>query len=702
MSSSNMQEENKESDIDTGKHSVFNEKAAQKSFESLKKHSLHSPDAYWAEAFVRHKGLFTNEEQTKLRNSTVAIAGLGAVGATVFLGLVRSGVGSFIIADFDIFEAANLNRQVGARPDTLGRKKTDVLLEEALRINPFLQVRTLPEGFTTKNAEDFLQGADIVVDAMDFFAYNARLSLLTICRKKNLFVVTSGNAGFGASLLVFDPHGIELEKFLGVSLKSSEQDLMAAFALSSIPRHFSASYTDPAYVSLESKVGPATGAASLLAGAMIITEVLRLLSRQSGIKPVPHFVQIDVHEGKYIEGVLHFGNRSMWQRIRRYVLINRYWGKKKGFKPVPPPGLPQERVLKLPIPERVINAILTAGIQAPSGDNVQPWTFKINKDTIQIAIDGALDESYFNYGQIPSLISLGCVLENMRIAASSYGLHLKIENIRNEGVTTIATIHFELSTEPRDPLFNVIWERNTNRRLYTPRKISENILLDLQEKTKAYSGVIWHHITDAKKLTYLAKAVYLVDMLRSERKDLHVHFQKKLRFTQQSVYNKKDGFPLRNLKAGWHGELFLKVTHPWWIMKLLNYIGFSRAVARFAYQEILSSSACVLLTVPSNQPTDLIIGGQALERVWLEATHHDLAFQPMATLPIFLLRKKYEQLGNLSARHKKLLDEAAELEKKAFPDFNVDTEDQIIMFRLGYAKAIEVGTLRKPLDSFLR
>ncbi len=703
MSSSTTEEEVlKEDSFDADHHIVLKEKSAKESFLALKKLSLHSPDAYWSAAFLRHKGFFTNEEQIKLRNSTVAIAGLGAVGGTVFLGLVRSGVGSFIIADPDTFEAANLNRQVGARPDTLGRKKIEVLLEEALLINPFLKVRTLPEGFNTGNAEDFLHGADIVVDAMDFFAYSERLSLLRICRKKKLFVVTSGNAGFGASLLVFDPDGMELDKFFGISPKTTDVGLMAAFALTSIPRHFSASYTDPSFVSLESKVGPATGVASMLAAAMIVTETLRLLARHSGIKPVPHFVQIDVHEGKYIEGVLRWGNRSVLQKIRRYVLINRYWAKKKGFKPVPPPGLPQERIMVLPVPERIMQAILTAGIQAPSGDNIQPWVFRVEGDSIHVGIDESIDQSYFNYKQIPSLISMGAALENMRIPASSYGLHMVVDHISENISEHIVTARFKPWDAPRDSLFEVLWERNTNRRFYSSRKVSESIIATLKETAQVDPLLGWHETSKPDVLKLLARAVYLVDIIRSERKDLHVHIQKMLRFTPRSVYAKRDGFPLRNLKAGWVGELFLKFTHPWPVMKLLNYFGFSKVVARFVYREVLSSSSCVLLTVPSMDTKDFISCGLALERVWLQAAHHDLAFQPLAGLPMFFLRKQLNDDGDLSPKHKKLLDEAVSLELEAFPSFDPNKENQVMMFRLGYAKAIEVGTLRRALDSFMR
>jgi tRNA A37 threonylcarbamoyladenosine dehydratase len=408
---------------------TLKKRVSHEAFENLKKFSLHSPDAYWAAAFTRHKGYFSNTEQDRLRYTTVAIAGLGAVGGTVFLGLVRSGIGSFVLAEFDHFETSNLNRQNGARADTLGQSKIETLVEEALRINPFLKIKTFSDGLKLSNVDAFLDGVDVVVDAMDFFAYRERLSLLIACREKDLFVVSSGNVGFGASLLIFDPQGMDVEAFLGVSLKSSDQDVMAAFALSWIPHQFSRKYTDPSYISLEAKVGPATGVASLLAGSMIITETLRIALQQLGIKPIPHFIQFDFHEGKYTEGVLRRGNKSLWQRIRRYVLINKYWGKKQGFKPVSPPGLPQKKVTSLPVPEAVVRAILTAGIQAPSGDNTQPWVFRLVGEKIHLELEMKNNPSYFDYKQIPAFVSAGAVIENIRISATFYGLETVIETL---------------------------------------------------------------------------------------------------------------------------------------------------------------------------------------------------------------------------------------------------------------------------------
>ncbi|MDP2784963.1 MAG: ThiF family adenylyltransferase, partial [Sulfurimicrobium sp.] len=121
-------------------------------------------------AFSRNLGIVSTDEQARLRQSTVAIAGMGGVGGDYLISLVRAGVGGFHIAEFDEFELANFNRQYGANTRTLGRGKIQVMLEYALEINPDLRVKIFDKGLDVGNIDAFLSGVDLAVDAVDIFA----------------------------------------------------------------------------------------------------------------------------------------------------------------------------------------------------------------------------------------------------------------------------------------------------------------------------------------------------------------------------------------------------------------------------------------------------------------------------------------------------------------------------------------------------
>jgi hypothetical protein len=119
---------------------------------SRKRHEQWSYD----KAFSRHRGLIDVGEQRVLSNKHVAVAGLGGSGGIELLTLIRLGIGRFTIADPDVFEASNLNRQAGATISTLGRPKVHVMAEMASEINPSVDVRTFHGGVANNNAEEFL------------------------------------------------------------------------------------------------------------------------------------------------------------------------------------------------------------------------------------------------------------------------------------------------------------------------------------------------------------------------------------------------------------------------------------------------------------------------------------------------------------------------------------------------------------------
>ncbi len=111
-------------------------------------------------AFSRNLGWVTEAEQAILRGKRIAIAGLGGVGGSHLLTLTRLGIGQFSIADFDVFEIQNFNRQAGAFVSHLNRPKVEVLAEMARDINPELEIAAFPTGVTEENLDAFLEGVD--------------------------------------------------------------------------------------------------------------------------------------------------------------------------------------------------------------------------------------------------------------------------------------------------------------------------------------------------------------------------------------------------------------------------------------------------------------------------------------------------------------------------------------------------------------
>ncbi len=124
----------------------------------------------------RTKLLIGEEGIDRLRDTFAVVCGVGAVGGYALEGLVRAGVGRIRIVDADVFSESNLNRQVLATSDTIGRKKAEVAAERARSINPDIRVETMCQIVSADTIPDILAGEpDIVVDCIDTIEHKAAL-----------------------------------------------------------------------------------------------------------------------------------------------------------------------------------------------------------------------------------------------------------------------------------------------------------------------------------------------------------------------------------------------------------------------------------------------------------------------------------------------------------------------------------------------
>ncbi len=166
----------------------------------------------YEDLFQRNIGVFTKKEQDKIRKLKIAIIGAGGLGGAVAIYLTRLGVGEIRIADTDVFEISNINRQFGAYISTIGMNKAEVIAKEAADINPFCNFIYWKEHITDNNVKRFLEGVDVVVDAIDFFAINDELSIhKTACDNKQ-WVYTAQCPGETVTFCGFDPNESKFEK----------------------------------------------------------------------------------------------------------------------------------------------------------------------------------------------------------------------------------------------------------------------------------------------------------------------------------------------------------------------------------------------------------------------------------------------------------------------------------------------------------
>lgn len=129
--------------------------------------STASSEKFYREMVDRNIGVYTWEEQEKVKAAKVAICGLGGVGGYEAILCARMGIGSVTGIDFDTFEISNINRQMLATVSLIGRLKATVLEEVLRNISPAMQINTQQTRIDPSNAAKLLAGHDVVLEAVD-------------------------------------------------------------------------------------------------------------------------------------------------------------------------------------------------------------------------------------------------------------------------------------------------------------------------------------------------------------------------------------------------------------------------------------------------------------------------------------------------------------------------------------------------------
>lgn len=162
---------------------------------------------------IRNVPAISVEEQRLLRRKRVLIVGCGGLGGYLAEFMARAGVGAVTVVDGDRFEESNLNRQLLSLPELLGASKAAVAAGRIKAIDPSIEVRSFEEFFSGDNAEKIMDGADIVLDALDNVP--SRLLLEDECAGRGLMLVHGAVQGWMAQVCVVKPGSALLHSYYG-------------------------------------------------------------------------------------------------------------------------------------------------------------------------------------------------------------------------------------------------------------------------------------------------------------------------------------------------------------------------------------------------------------------------------------------------------------------------------------------------------
>ena len=253
----------------------------------------------YPEAFSRNIGWVTREEQEKLRGARVAIAGMGGVGGIYAVTLARLGVGKFHLADFDTYDIANFNRQVGAMMSTRGKAKVEVIADMVRDINPEAEITIFPHGVDAASLPAFLDGVDLYVDGLDFFVFDIRQKTFAACAERGVPSTTVAPLGMGAAVLNFLPGQMTFEEYFQWGDRP-ENEKAIRFLVGLSPAGLHRSYlVDPSAVNFAERA----------------TQARKILLKRGKVLAAPHALQFDPFRNTMAHTWRPGGNKNPIQRI---------------------------------------------------------------------------------------------------------------------------------------------------------------------------------------------------------------------------------------------------------------------------------------------------------------------------------------------------------------------------------------------------
>jgi len=271
---------------------------------------------FYNRAYSRNRGLINEEEQQILKNTRVAIPGMGGMGGTHVATLARVGIGKYTIADFDQFDVHNINRQHGAMASTINQDKALVMESIIKDINPSAEIKVINEAIGHNNVDLFLADADIMIDALDVFAMDARRLIFKRARELGIPVISIAPVGFSTILFVFSPTGMDYDSFFGFEDGMSNNEMVLRFMAGIAGQGPHLKYMNVKGIDPGTGSAPSLGLACQMGAGIVVTELVSLVLNKRKPKFVPWFAQYDTFSQSYKHRYRWLGAKNPLHKVR--------------------------------------------------------------------------------------------------------------------------------------------------------------------------------------------------------------------------------------------------------------------------------------------------------------------------------------------------------------------------------------------------
>ena len=643
----------------------------------------------------------TPEEQRKLATKKVGIMGL-SVGQSVSVTMaMERGFGEIRLADFDILEITNLNR-IRTGLHNLGVSKAVSVAREILEIDPFIKVVVYDEGVHEGNMDDFfLKGGciDLLIDECD----GLDIKILARKKAKELRVPVVMEAS--------DRGMIDIERF---DLEPNRELLHGLISHLDVNKVKEAKTNEEKIPYLLPMIGIDTISTRLKASMLEIEQTITTWPQLASAVTLGGGITADVARRIFLNQLTVSG--------RYYVdmdeLISEEQVEQKKNQVIPDTdknapdyqSLLSEAIAKLETASSIhlsseqIEDIVYHACLAPSGGNIQPWKWVYKDGQLALFFTELDNDSLLDFDGNASLIALGAAIENAVLRAQKLGVNVKIDYFpleKSEELVAVLTFHNDVENNDLEPvdvngLADAIPLRVTNRNLSKREKIDKELIEKIIAPARSIQGVNIQVIDEDESIDKLKKVVSSVERIRVMNPLGHRDFVNEIRWSPEEVHSRKDGIDLDTIDLTLPERVGLRVAKEKKVIEQVASWKGGKIFERLTDKTIDSASALGFVTLPAYNKMNFVLGGRAVQKIWLNANKLNVAFQPQSPSTFVFARmmrggegvfndQELKELQSLRSDFEKVLGQG-------------DNRAEVFLFRFCLANEPKVKSLRKSLD----
>lgn len=324
-----------------------------------------------------------------------------------------------------------------------------------------------------------------------------------------------------------------------------------------------------------------------------------------------------------------------------------------------------------------LGKIVKAAVQAPSGENAQPWKLEYVDNILYVYRASFNDVQYAQIVEQGELLALGAVIENISIASRSLGYLADISYLTSNDA--VAGITFS-KIKPDSELYEEIFRRTTNRKLYRKDTIDESILSDLAVGSND-SGIQVKFFTGPQNLQKIANLTSYGESLFLGNNWLRQFFLGNILFNTTTV--RRRGFVLKTLELPAPAQAIFRLCRNPKLGKLFAKFGLPKMVQSEFKKMFTQGPAVGVIVIDKYDKLTLLKAGRAMQKLWLKATHYGLYIHPSCALIFLGHELSKHNITELSANEREnIVDKYGKLKKL----LEVTGSQEItFLFRIGYA-----------------